>query len=313
MTRHHIVRHVPAPKDRPEACPPTYSWTNHAGPKGPPADPLRAARLLNAAAATLAGTVLTDSTTEHYRAGFHNPAMFVAPLVSAAVLVTTTHAALRSGGGGNMRSVVLAGSVITGLVGFGFHLTNTSRRVGGWTSSTNVLYSAPIAAPLAATMAGVLGIVASRVEHPRAPTDHQSFTLSARRRRGLLVSALSALGLVGTTAEAAALHFRGAFQNPFMYAPVVVPPITAAMLATAAVTRSSAALGVARTLLRLTEWLGIVGACFHGWGVHRRMGGWHNWRQNVLAGPPLPAPPAFTGLSLAGLAALDLLDPKETR
>jgi hypothetical protein len=37
------------------------------------------------------------------------------------------------------------------------------------------------------------------------------------------------------------------------------------------------------------------------------MGGWRNWRQNVLNGPPLPAPPSFTGLALAGLAALKLL------
>jgi hypothetical protein len=268
---------------------------------------------LHAAAATLAASVVTDSATEHYRAGFHNPVMFVAPLISAAVFVTTTNAALRPGGRGKIRSVVLVSSVITGLVGFGFHLANTSRRVGGWTSSTNVFYGAPIAAPLAATMAGVLGTVASRVDHPRAPTDHQWSAVSGSRRGAVLVSALSALGLVGTAAEAAVLHFRGAFQNPFMYAPVVVPPISAATLATAAVTRSSAACGVARGLLRLTGWLGIVGGCFHAWGVQRRMGGWHNWRQNVLAGPPLPAPPAFTGLSLAGLAALDLLEPKGTK
>jgi hypothetical protein len=37
------------------------------------------------------------------------------------------------------------------------------------------------------------------------------------------------------------------------------------------------------------------------------MGGWRNWRQNVLVGPPLPAPPAFTALAIAGLASLDLL------
>ena len=38
------------------------------------------------------------------------------------------------------------------------------------------------------------------------------------------------------------------------------------------------------------------------------MGGWRNWSQNVLNGPPLPAPPSFTGLSLAGLAALNLME-----
>jgi hypothetical protein len=37
------------------------------------------------------------------------------------------------------------------------------------------------------------------------------------------------------------------------------------------------------------------------------MGGWRNWRQNLIDGPPLPAPPSFSGLALAGLAALALM------
>jgi hypothetical protein len=97
-----------------------------------------------------------------------------------------------------------------------------------------------------------------------------------------------------------------------MYAPVVLPPIAAATLATAALTGSSGARGLAVPLLRLTSWLGIVGVGFHAWGVQRRMGGWSNWRQNLLAGPPLPAPPAFSGLALAGLAALELLAVERT-
>jgi hypothetical protein len=52
--------------------------------------------------------------------------------------------------------------------------------------------------------------------------------------------------------------------------------------------------------------LGGVG--FHIFGVSRNMGGWRNWSQNVLNGPPLPAPPSFTGLALAGLAALSLIE-----
>jgi len=47
---------------------------------------------------------------------------------------------------------------------------------------------------------------------------------------------------------------------------------------------------------------------FHAFGVSRGMGGWRNWSQNLLNGPPLPAPPSFTGLALAGLAALGLLE-----
>jgi hypothetical protein len=60
--------------------------------------------------------------------------------------------------------------------------------------------------------------------------------------------------------------------------------------------------------LRLTAALGFVGAGFHIMGVGRGMGGWRNWRQTMIDGPPIPAPPSFTGLALAGLAALRLLE-----
>jgi hypothetical protein len=59
--------------------------------------------------------------------------------------------------------------------------------------------------------------------------------------------------------------------------------------------------------LAVTAALGLAGSAFHAYGVSRNMGGWRNWRQNLLAGPPLPAPPAFAGLALAGLGALLLM------
>jgi hypothetical protein len=268
--------------------------------------PLKAARLLNTAAATLAASVLTDSTAEHYRAGFHNRAMFIAPIVSAATLATATASAFAPRGPGVLPGAVFAASVVTGLMGFGFHLKNVSRRVGGW-NSANVFHGAPIAAPLAIAMAGVLGIAASRLARSNLSNDGR-FAPRARSQASVALGSLSALGLAGTTLEAGALHFRGAFQNPFMYAPVAIPPIAAVSLAAATLTRSSRAHRTASALLRLTGWLGIVGTGFHAWGVHRRMGGWDNWRQNLLAGPPVAAPPAFTGLALAGLAALALLE-----
>ena len=256
----------------------------------------RAARLLHAAAATLAAGVVTDSTAEHYRAGFHNRVMFVAPAVSSAALAAALTATAVPDGRSLVRRAVYAASVATGLVGAGFHLRNVSRRPGGWTSS-NVFHGAPLAAPLAITMAGLLGLAAARLGNRPAPTTQMARPLGV----------LSALGLLGTSAEATALHFRGAFQNPFMYAPVALPPLAAVTLATAACTHSATTRATAGNLLRLTGWLGMIGTGFHAWGVHRRMGGWRNWRQNLLAGPPLPAPPAFTGLALAGLAALALL------
>jgi hypothetical protein len=267
----------------------------------PPAES-RAARRLNTAAAILASGVLTDSATEHYRADFHNRAMFVAPIVAAAVLVTTAKAACGRHGRGPARTAVLSAAVLTGLAGFGFHLANISRRTGGWTSP-NVFFGAPVAAPLAVTMAGLFGMASDRDEL-RSPI---------RTRLVADIGRLATLGLIGTSMEAGALHFRGAFQNPFMYPPVTIPPIAGAALASATFIRSPWIYRVTRTLLRSTIVLGVVGVGFHTWGVHRRMGGWRNWRQNLLVGPPLPAPPAFTGLALAGIAALDLLDAERIR
>lgn len=256
---------------------------------------MRAARLLHSAVATLAAGVVSDSTAEHYRAGFHHRVMFVAPAVSLAALVAAATAITAPNGLRFMRRAVFAASVATGVVGCGFHVLNVSRRAGGWNSS-NLFYGAPMAAPLAITMAGLLGLAACRLDNGSASPSKMSRPLGI----------LSALGLLGTSSEAAALHFRGAFQNPFMYAPVALPPLAAVTLATASLTDSPKARTGADRLLCLTGWLGMIGMGFHAWGVHRRMGGWRNWRQNLLVGPPLPAPPAFSGLALAGLASLQL-------
>jgi hypothetical protein len=104
------------------------------------------------------------------------------------------------------------------------------------------------------------------------------------------------------------LHFRGAYHNPAMFLPVGVPPIASALLAHAAIAAKGVNRYFTRWWLRLTALLGFAGVAFHAYGVSRNMGGWRNWSQNVLNGPPLPAPPSFTGLALAGLAALGLMD-----
>ena len=43
-----------------------------------------AARYLNGAAAILSFSVLTDSAMEHYRGAYHNPAMYLPPIVAGA-------------------------------------------------------------------------------------------------------------------------------------------------------------------------------------------------------------------------------------
>ncbi len=91
-----------------------------------------------------------------------------------------------------------------------------------------------------------------------------------------------------------------------MVLPVTMPPIAAALLAHAAVA-PAAIRPISRGWLAATAVMGVAGVGLHAYGVSRAMGGWRNWRQNALSGPPLPAPPSFTGLALAGLAALALL------
>ena len=93
-----------------------------------------------------------------------------------------------------------------------------------------------------------------------------------------------------------------------MYVPIIVPPAAAVALVRAIPGGDSRRHALARALLRGTAIVGIVGVGFHAFGVQRSMGGWRNWTQNVLDGPPLPAPPAFTGLALVGLASLRLVE-----
>jgi hypothetical protein len=126
-----------------------------------------------------------------------------------------------------------------------------------------------------------------------------------------LLALISAAGLAGTVAEAALLHFRGAYHNPAMVLPVAVPPVAAACLGAAALAPSRRTSRLARWWLRLTALLGLAGVGLHAYGVSRNMGGWRNWSQNVLNGPPLPAPPSFTGLAVSGLAALSLIEELE--
>jgi hypothetical protein len=93
-----------------------------------------------------------------------------------------------------------------------------------------------------------------------------------------------------------------------MWLPVSLPPVASALTAQAAVAEPGPRSWLTRAWLWLTAGLGLGGVGFHAFGLSRRMGGWRNWNQNLLAGPPLPAPPSFSALALAALAALDLIE-----
>jgi len=265
---------------------------------------VKAARRLNRACGMLAFSVLADSGLEHYRGGFHNKAMYAPLAASSLSLAASLH------GGGDTRYGAHAGrhaiyalSALTGLAGLGFHAWNIGKRPGGF-SWLNMFYAAPIGAPAALILCGTLGFSAERVRNNDPGTVPRLFDLPAGRTLALM----SSLGLLGTVGEAGLLHFRGAYHNPVMYLPVTLPPVTAILLANTAMGRARRNRRLTRWALKATAALGALGVGFHAYGVQRNMGGWYNWRQTLLNGPPLPAPPSFTGLALAGLAALGLLE-----
>ncbi|MBV8683052.1 MAG: hypothetical protein JO111_09285 [Caulobacteraceae bacterium] len=248
--------------------------------------------------------MLFDSGIEHYVGAFHNPAMITPLITAAASLAASLHGvADRRPAAHRFRDTVYAAAALAGCAGTAFHLYNITKRPGGlcW---QNLFYAAPVGAPMAMLLSGSLGFLAERVRDTDAHEDPKILGLPA----GRTLAAATSAGIAGTVGEAALLHFRGAFQNPLMLAPVTIPPVAAALLGRASLDSSDRARPFTRWWLRLTAALGFLGVGLHVFGVHRQMGGWRNWRQNVMSGPPIPAPPSFTGLAIAGLAALTLLE-----
>jgi hypothetical protein len=264
--------------------------------------PTGAKGMLQASAALLAASVLIDSAIEHYRGSFKNPGMYVPLLSSTLALLSGAEGAARSARAWRpVRRSSYKMAVAVGAVGTAFHLYDISRRPGGF-GWLNLFYGAPLGAPPALTVSGLLGLCAEELQN--APDGSAKLKgLSA----GRVIAALNAVALAGTVAEVALLHFRGAFQNPFMWAPVTLPPVASGLMAKAAVERPARRYPLTRIWLWLTTALGFVGLGFHAYGVSRAMGGWRNWSQNLLDGPPLPAPPSFSALAIASLSAVDLL------
>ncbi len=282
---------------------PLASGWEDTAPIPSPTSIVTAARRLNRAAGTIAASVLVDSAMEHYRGDFRNKAMWTPIVTSALSIGVSVHGHVDGRHGAHpLRDTVYVAAGLTGLVGTAFHIYNVTKKVGGF-SWQNLFYSAPIGAPAAISLSGLMGFLGERVRDNEPGTRPMVAGLPA----GRVVAALTGASLLGTTAEAGLLHFRGAFHNPAMLLPVTMPPAAAALLVNAAVGPVGVARPASRGWLAATAAMGVIGVMLHAYGVSRGMGGWRNWRQNLFEGPPLPAPPSFTGLALAGLAALSLL------
>ncbi|HET6586493.1 MAG TPA: hypothetical protein VFG67_01815, partial [Oleiagrimonas sp.] len=194
---------------------------------------VKAAQRLNRAAGLISVSTLLDSGMEHYRGSFRNKAMFTPLIVSALTLgvslhgTTDKHAATHK-----FRNATYAAAALTGFVGSLFHLYNVGKRPGGF-SWQNLFRGSPLGAPAAVGLAGALGYYSEKLRDNLTGKVPRVFGMSA----GRALAALTSLGLVATSAEAALLHFRGAYHDPFMYVPITVPPVAALLLAETATTR----------------------------------------------------------------------------
>ncbi|QGM96770.1 hypothetical protein [Methylocystis parvus] len=263
----------------------------------------RESRMLHGSAAMLAASVLADSAMEHYRGSFENPGMF-APLISSALALFsgTEGAAASHPEKRAFRRVSYKFSIAVGAAGFAFHLYNIFKRPGGL-SWLNLFYGAPVGAPAALSLCGVVGLAAEDLSEQGSDAPR---LLGFPAGRAL--AALSGVALAGAALEAALFHFRGAYQNPFMWAPVALPPVAAGLMAKASLERPKETHPLTRLWLWVTFLTGFIGMGFHAYGVSRAMGGWRNWTQNLFDGPPLPAPPSFSAAAMTALPALTLIE-----
>jgi hypothetical protein len=261
-------------------------------PPAPSGSAASGARLQLAGSTVLATSVLFDSSISHYRGSFHRRLMFMPPPVAGLTLGAAGYGMKGSGRWRPIRAMIFGLAAVTGAIGSVFHIYNVGKRPGGF-RWVNFFYGAPLGAPGALAAAGLMGLCAERArpllwlaDSPRAQT------------------LLCAAGLAGTLAEAALLHYRGAFHNPYMILPLTLPSLAAASATAAALYPTPERHRAASALLTATTLTGGLGVAFHAYGIHRNMAGWANASQNVLNGPPLGAPPGFTGLALFGLGAL---------
>ena len=171
---------------------------------------ITAARRLNRAAGVLAFSVLADSAIEHYRGSFFNRAMYAPLLASTATLGVSGHGILdRSEGAHRARDVTYGAAILTGLVGTTFHVYNVCKRPGGFRWE-NLFYSAPLGAPSALLLSGLLGFMSERVRDVRSGERPLFIGIPV----GRFTAAVSSVGLVGTATRGGLVAFSRRVSQP---------------------------------------------------------------------------------------------------
>lgn len=104
--------------------------------------------------------------------------------------------------------------------------------------------------------------------------------------------------------EIAVLHYRGAYQSRFMWVPVLSLPAVMISGLVSGITKGERS---SRDILRPFAWVmtvvGTLGTLFHFRGIARQMGGFYNWKYNVVTGPPVLAPAQVALFGVLGVVA----------
>ena len=253
--------------------------------------------------ALMALLLLADALAGHYRSGFAFRVQY-APFISGGLLIITGVAATAAPTNAWLNTAMRGAgwlAVASGLIGFGFHhYYGIAKKPGGYKWLLHYLmYGAPQLAPLALAMTGALALLAARGLAGGARVGGLSI------RAALLI--LVMVALAGAVLQATILHYRGAFNNPAMYAPLTAPLLAVAAGTWSVIAPNSITLFVLTILLWLTFLIGFVGLGMHLRGMCRQMGGLYVFLFNLLEGPPTWAPALFAGFSAVGLIAVHLL------
>ncbi len=117
-----------------------------------------------------------------------------------------------------------------------------------------------------------------------------------------VLSGLTAVAALVTTAEVFVEHYGASFGNKWMWSPIVVtPPVVVAGIAGVYSKRwAKTALPIAAGIYTAN---GLAGEFFHARGVARKPGGWKLASYNVPTGPPIAAPGLMCVVGGMGLLA----------
>jgi hypothetical protein len=253
--------------------------------------------------AVLTLLVLADAAAGHYRSGFRARSQYV-PFISGGLLII---AAVAAGLAPNVEWTSLALrstgwlAVMSGLVGVGFHhYYGMATKPAGYSWSLHYLmYGAPQLAPMALTGTGLLALITA--SGLVGQTEISGVEL------GSALFVVVAVALIVAMLQAGILHYRGAFNNPGMYAPFAAPLLAVLACVWILLAPGPGIRAVLSVILWLTFLTGFVGLGMHLRGFGRQMGGLYVTIFNWLEGPPAFAPAVFTGFAAVGLVTLYLL------